>query len=105
MANEVGELLRSWDIPDDIIGTFESKERVMHKLFDIKGFFLENQITLDHFGDLTESLLKELCPVIAYRIELARRIQEYLIERDQNVTIDLIFFIISNETIDIKIYE
>lgn len=39
MANEVGELLRSWDIPDDIIGTFESKERVMHKLFDIKGFF------------------------------------------------------------------
>ncbi|KAI8423973.1 hypothetical protein MSG28_002639 [Choristoneura fumiferana] len=54
-------LLRKWSISEEIIKNF-----------------LDNDISIENFKDLTDTYLKELCPHIGQRIILRNNIQDLL---------------------------
>lgn len=42
-------------------------------------FVLENDVTVDQLKEINDNILKELCPKIGLRIELKKKIDEYLV--------------------------
>ncbi|CAG9763626.1 unnamed protein product [Ceutorhynchus assimilis] len=74
MAEEVKDLLESWNVPIDIINNFS-----------------DNNITLDHFSSLDDAFLKELCPPIGTRIQLKNEILEFLAGRDSTADTETIY--------------